>query len=83
MRAIPRNEEQVSNDIYEFLLKLQGKFSEFNGKKNFFITGESYAGHFLPNLAHFLVEKKNPNIKLAGVAIGNGLASPKLQYPSV
>ena len=43
------------------MLEFQKSFPAFNEKKEFFITGESYAGHYLPNLAHFLLEKQNPN----------------------
>ena len=82
IKDLPRNEHQIANDIYEFLLEFQKSFPVFNEKKDFFITGESYAGHYLPNLAHFLLEKANPKLNLKGVAIGNGMASPKLQYPS-
>jgi len=46
-----------------------------------FITGESYAGHYIPVIAAHIVEQKNPDIALVGAAIGNGLVDPYNQYP--
>lgn len=65
-----------------FLLKFYEKFPEFKGRK-FYITGESYAGHYIPYIAEYLLS--NPNFKqqgiiLEGVAIGNGWTRPELQY---
>eukprot|EP00955_Chlamydomonas_euryale_P097863 365106-Chlamydomonas_euryale.AAC.6 len=55
-----------------------------------FVTGESYAGHYGPAVTHRVwrankeaeAEGKGPVIKLGGMAIGNGLTSPGLQFTS-
>merc|ERR1719453_1876325 len=44
---------------------------------DFFIFGESYAGHYVPAVAHYLWQQKMP---LKGIAIGNGLTDPGEQY---
>eukprot|EP00494_Astrolonche_serrata_P033977 UN34246 len=56
----------------------------------FYMTGESYAGKYLPHIAFEVVKqnKQNPNnrINLQGVMIGNGLHDPLrhfLQIPQL
>ena len=45
-----------------------------------YLTGESYAGHYIPSIANYLHEVKK--VKIAGIAIGNGWVDPFYQYPS-
>lgn len=55
---------------------------EYDGR-DFFITGESYAGHYIPAIAYYLKNTATDiNLKLAGIAIGNGLTDPFAQYPA-
>ncbi|KAF1766285.1 hypothetical protein GCK72_006241 [Caenorhabditis remanei] len=65
------SDDQVSLQNYMALLNFLVKFPEYKGR-DFWITGESYAGVYIPTLAvHILNDKANfPNFK--GVAIGNG-----------
>ena len=51
--------------------------------RKFYITGESYAGHYVPAIAYYL-EKVATDVQLdlQGIAIGNGLTSPYHQYPA-
>ncbi|KAG8076500.1 hypothetical protein GUJ93_ZPchr0006g45957 [Zizania palustris] len=57
--------------------------SEF-AKNDFFITGESYAGLYIPAFAshihHINKENEDIHINLKGFAIGNGLTDPAIQY---
>jgi carboxypeptidase C (cathepsin A) len=53
----------------------------------FYVTGESYAGHYVPAVASYINEqnKKLPKasgerINLRGIGIGNGLTDPLVQY---
>ncbi|WJX88177.1 hypothetical protein P8452_70289 [Trifolium repens] len=66
------NDEMTARDN---LLFLQGWFKKFPKYKNndFFITGESYAGHFAPQLAQLILQTKSTKINLKGIAIGNPL----------
>ena len=48
----------------------------------FWVTGESYAGHYVPNIA-WEVAVNASEIPLQGVVIGNGMYNMALQYPSV
>jgi len=48
----------------------------------FWVTGESYAGHYVPNIA-WEVAVNASEIPLQGVVIGNGMYNMKKQYPTV
>ncbi|CAN8259853.1 unnamed protein product [Cochlearia groenlandica] len=82
---IRHDETGVSDDLYDFL---QAFFSEHPklAKKDFYITGESYAGHYIPALAARVHKGNKANegvhINLKGFAIGNGLTNPTFQYPA-
>lgn len=55
---------------------------EFAGR-DFFITGESYAGHYVPAIAYYLsTTATDVPLNLKGIAIGNGLTDPYEQYPA-
>ncbi|KAK8717100.1 hypothetical protein V6N13_044381 [Hibiscus sabdariffa] len=70
------NDTQTAEDNYRFILKWLEEFPQFK-ECEFFIAGESYAGHYIPQLAALLVEhNKNPNnepVNLKAIAIGNPL----------
>ncbi|XP_027351106.1 serine carboxypeptidase-like 45 [Abrus precatorius] len=66
----------VDDDITarDNLVFLQRWFTEFPEYSNndFYITGESYAGHYVPQLAQLIVQTKT-NFSLKGIALGNPL----------
>ena len=66
-----RTEEMVGENFYRFLVKFLAKFPEFK-KRPIYITGESYAGHYIPAIAYFITQHPEEDINLTGVAIGNG-----------
>ncbi|XP_061339929.1 serine carboxypeptidase-like [Gastrolobium bilobum] len=80
---IPHDEMGVSNDLYDFLQAFFKQHPKFV-KNDFYITGESYAGHYIPALASRVhkgnKEKQGICINLKGFAIGNGLTNPGIQY---
>ncbi|RDX81940.1 Serine carboxypeptidase-like 48 [Mucuna pruriens] len=80
---IRHDEEGVSNDLYDFLQAFFKEHPQFT-KNDFYITGESYAGHYIPALASRVHQgnkaKEGININLKGFAIGNGLTNPEIQY---
>ncbi|OEL38046.1 Serine carboxypeptidase-like 34 [Dichanthelium oligosanthes] len=62
-------------DAHAFLLNWFKRFPQFKGH-DFYIAGESYAGHYVPQLATKIVEgnkkaQKKDRIKLKGFMIGN------------
>ncbi|KAK7257673.1 hypothetical protein RIF29_31817 [Crotalaria pallida] len=77
------DETGVSNDLYDFLQAFFKEHPQFV-KNDFFITGESYAGHYVPAIASRVNQgnkkKEGIHINLKGFAIGNGLTNPAIQY---
>jgi cathepsin A (carboxypeptidase C) len=69
----------ASKDIYALLTLFFNNFPEY-AKQPFHISGESYAGHYIPVFANEILSHKNRNINLQSIAIGNGLTDPKTQY---
>ncbi|XP_027938198.1 serine carboxypeptidase-like 45 [Vigna unguiculata] len=65
------NDEMTARDNLVFLQRWFTKFPEFKNN-DFFITGESYAGHYAPQLAQLIVKTKT-KFNLKGIAIGNPL----------
>ncbi|TMW66300.1 hypothetical protein Poli38472_004065 [Pythium oligandrum] len=79
-----QDQDDVSNNFYEFLQKFLDKHPELEGRP-LFITGESFAGHFIPAVAHKIWQESTKNgtstarINLQGIAIGNGWTNPLIQ----
>ncbi|MCO5551712.1 hypothetical protein L7F22_005216 [Adiantum nelumboides] len=82
-RDIPHDERGVSEDMYQFLQAFFEAHPEF-ATNDFFITGESYAGHYVPAVTSRIhngnKKKEGLPINLKGFAIGNGLTNPEIQY---
>jgi cathepsin A (carboxypeptidase C) len=76
------NEEEIAENMAQFMIKFLTKFPELQGK-DFYITGESYAGHYIPAISHNFMFKHADDLKInfKGMAIGNGLVDPYWQYP--
>jgi carboxypeptidase C (cathepsin A) len=77
-------EDQVAEDMYEFLQAFYKQYPQYQ-KLDFFVTGESYAGHYVPSVSNRIFQslknKEGPfNIPFKGLAIGNGLTNPYIQY---
>ena len=74
-------EDAVAADFHTFMLGYLAQHPEFEGR-DFYITGESYAGHYIPAIAHMLVTfGKDIPVNFKGIAIGNGWVDPVSQYP--
>ncbi|KAL3634733.1 hypothetical protein CASFOL_021787 [Castilleja foliolosa] len=76
------NDTMTAKDNFNFLKKWLLKYPEFK-KTKFFITGESYAGHFAPQLASLIIHSKPKLLNLAGVAIGNPSLDINTEWNSV
>ncbi|XP_059670294.1 serine carboxypeptidase-like 45 isoform X2 [Cornus florida] len=70
------NDTRTAEDNLVFMINWLEEFPKFKDS-DFFITGESYAGHYIPQLAALLLDyNKKPNvkpIKLKALALGNPL----------
>ena len=75
------SEDVIASDFYTFVLGFLEKFPEYKGRR-MMITGESYAGHYIPAIASYIYAQNNSDANLVGVAIGNGWVDPYLQYPA-
>ncbi|CAF2158235.1 unnamed protein product [Brassica rapa subsp. trilocularis] len=73
------NDSKTASDSYAFLVEWFKMFPEFQSNP-FFISGESYAGVYVPTLASEVVKgNKNgtkPAINLKGYLVGNGVTDP-------
>ncbi|XP_042425922.1 serine carboxypeptidase 1-like, partial [Zingiber officinale] len=64
-------DRRTAIDALVFLINWFERFPEYKGR-DLFITGESYAGHYVPQLAHVILHHKDRLINLKGIAIRHG-----------
>ena len=56
------------------------------GARDLYIAGESYAGHYVPAIGYRIVRGNaalapgERRVNLQGIAVGNGLVNPRVQY---
>ncbi|RZF41060.1 hypothetical protein LSTR_LSTR002692 [Laodelphax striatellus] len=77
--AYARNEDDVSSDAYGALLQFFTLFPNLR-ENDFFISGESYAGKYVPTIAMQIDSgnaDKSKKINLKGLTIGNGFCDPE------
>ena len=79
------DEDCVSNDMLDFLIALWDARPDL-ACRDFFVTGESYAGHYVPAVSYLIYsaiksgQLSPQHINFKGFAIGNGLTVPSIQY---
>ncbi|XP_022766311.1 serine carboxypeptidase-like 42 isoform X2 [Durio zibethinus] len=70
------DDASTAKDMHIFMMKWYEKFPEFKSRE-LFLTGESYAGHYVPQLADVLLDHNAHSsgfkFNIKGVAIGNPL----------
>ncbi|KAJ3271943.1 hypothetical protein HDV01_006077 [Terramyces sp. JEL0728] len=82
--------EEISQDVLVFLQTFFYAFKEYSAL-GFHITGESYAGHYIPGIAKAIYDsnkqilastgkKADGYVNLVSLAIGNGITDPIIQY---
>ncbi|KAK9907324.1 hypothetical protein WJX75_001489 [Coccomyxa subellipsoidea] len=54
-KGIPTDEMEVATDLYVGLQKFFGKYQDLQPRP-LFITGESYAGKYVPSIGHFILQ---------------------------
>ncbi|KAK1358842.1 Carboxypeptidase [Heracleum sosnowskyi] len=73
---------KTAEDAYTFLINWLERFPEYQ-TRDFFITGESYAGHYIPQLAQLILHNNKITnqtvINLKGIAIGNAYVDQETQ----
>lgn len=72
----------LAKDMLVFLLRWLEKFPEFR-TRNLFLAGESYAGHYIPQLADVILEynsRHSNRFKLKGIAVSNKNYTNKICY---
>ncbi|KAG8297544.1 hypothetical protein J6590_033068 [Homalodisca vitripennis] len=78
----PKNDTEAGTELYSAIVQFYRLFPELVHNK-FYISGYSYAGHYVPTLA-LEIHRRNPSaktkIKLSGMAIGNGFLDPQHQF---
>ncbi|KAK4437853.1 Polyadenylate-binding protein RBP47 [Sesamum alatum] len=72
--SVEYGDKWTAADSYTFLLNWFERFPEYK-TRDFYITGESYAGHYVPQLALLILKNNKITnhtvINLKGIAIGN------------
>ncbi|KAF5836700.1 Alpha/Beta hydrolase protein [Dunaliella salina] len=76
-------EDGVANDMLDFVYEFLEMHDDLKDRP-LFITGESYAGHYVPAVSHRIwranKDMEGPHIHLQGLAVGNGLTDPAIQF---
>ncbi|KAH7624110.1 putative Serine carboxypeptidase 24 [Nannochloris sp. 'desiccata'] len=76
-------DERTAKDTYEFLLRFLTRFPKYQDRP-FWLAGESYAGHYLPNLSVEILDglknKKHDkdHLNFKGFLLGNPLTVPEI-----
>ncbi|OMO71556.1 Peptidase S10, serine carboxypeptidase [Corchorus capsularis] len=69
-------DKRTAEDAYKFLTKWLERFPQYKHRP-FYIAGESYAGHYIPELSQVIVRRnkgvKNPILNFKGFLLGNPL----------
>ena len=81
LEDMPKFEKEVARQFEIFLIGFYEKYPAFKNR-DLYITGESYAGHYIPFISAKILDSQDSTdagIKLAGVGIGNGWVAPASQ----
>ena len=77
---IPRDQNSVAKHLFTAITKFIQLNPAFKDRP-IYITGESYAGKYVPAIGYYILQKNShwntpQRVNLAGVAIGDGLTDP-------
>ncbi|KAL6074662.1 Carboxypeptidase [Balamuthia mandrillaris] len=79
------DEDQVAQQLWVFLQNFFLLYPQYS-PLDFYIIGESYAGHYVPAIGYKVMTANQKHegivdINLKGIGIGNGWVDPYRQYP--
>ncbi|KAF5175265.1 Carboxypeptidase [Thalictrum thalictroides] len=82
-QEIPKDQETVGKHLFIAIRKFVTLNPSFNSRP-IYITGESYAGKFVPAIGYYILHQNSKlrlsqQVNLKGVAIGNGMTDPITQ----
>eukprot|EP00928_Gymnodinium_smaydae_P082751 TRINITY_DN66049_c0_g1_i1.p1 TRINITY_DN66049_c0_g1~~TRINITY_DN66049_c0_g1_i1.p1 ORF type:complete len:503 (+),score=134.05 TRINITY_DN66049_c0_g1_i1:77-1510(+) len=81
--ATTHDEDGVATKMHNFMQEFYKALPQFKDN-DFYIFGESYAGHYVPAVGHYIWKQGKAGagfkVPLRGVAVGNGLTDPEEQY---
>ncbi|VAH02072.1 unnamed protein product [Triticum turgidum subsp. durum] len=72
-------DNRTAHDSYAFLAKWLERFPHYK-YRDVYIAGESYAGHYVPELSQLVHRTSNPAINFKGFMVGNGLIDDYHDY---
>lgn len=76
-------DQRTAEDAYTFLVNWFERFPQYK-YRDFYIAGESYAGHYVPQLSQVVYQKnkgiKNPVINFKGFLVGNAVTDDYNDY---
>ncbi|XP_071722248.1 serine carboxypeptidase-like 27 [Rutidosis leptorrhynchoides] len=76
-------DQRTAEDAYTFLVNWFERFPQYK-HRDFYIAGESYAGHYVPQLSQIVYERnkgiKNPVINFKGFLVGNAVTDDYHDY---
>ncbi|KAL4203586.1 hypothetical protein AMTRI_Chr01g104670 [Amborella trichopoda] len=79
-------DSRTASDAYTFLINWFERFPEYKNR-DFYISGESYAGHYVPQLAYQVLSHNQKAgktiINLKGIAIGNAVINDETDGPGM
>ncbi|CAJ2633617.1 unnamed protein product [Trifolium pratense] len=83
LQEIPTDQTAVAEHLFAAITRFV-KLDPVFKHRPIYITGESYAGKYVPAIGYYILEKNAKlkdfeRVNLAGVAIGNGLTDPVTQ----
>ncbi|KAI5119135.1 hypothetical protein M0805_005741 [Coniferiporia weirii] len=73
------DEDQMGEDFLNFLRNLVKVFPSL-ATRPLLLTGESYAGTYIPYITKAIFSTPNPPVKLSKIAIGNGAMGAEPEY---
>ncbi|PAV20228.1 alpha beta-hydrolase [Pyrrhoderma noxium] len=73
------NEDQMGEDFLNFLRNIVRVFPSL-ANRPLLLTGESYAGTYIPYITKAIFSSPNPPVKLSKIAIGNGAMGAEPEY---